>query len=340
MLSGYLLRNLRRGRASGPPRRDVRSGKGRDMNSDIWAITTFFNPLGYRTRPANFRRFRERLNVPLAAIELSFDGTMTLGGEDADILVQLNSGSLLWQKERLLNLILKRLPRNCDIVAWLDCDILFARRDWTDLTRRKLEDSRFIQLFEEVCDLPQGFPLDEIDRAETLPKVASTTFLAERGLEVAAGLRSPEHRSGRSSANGLAWAARRELFEERGFYDACILGSGDRAMVGAALGEYDAIREALFMNGDQERHYLEWAIPFHDEVGGRIGCTEGTVFHLWHGDPSRRQLATRYGILEPFDFDPYRDVAVGDEGCWEWSTPKEGMHRAVRDYFLSRREDG
>ena len=310
------------------------------MKSDIWAITTFFNPLGYRTRSENFRDFRKRLDVPLAAIELSFDGETILAAEDADILVQLHSGSLLWQKERLLNLILQRLPRQCEIVAWLDADIFFARPDWTDMARRKLEESRFVQLFEEVCDLPQGFPLDGIDSAETLPRVNSTTFRAERGLEVTSGLRRPEHRSGRSSANGLAWAARRKLFEERGFYDTCILGSGDRAMVGAALGEYDAIREALFMSGAQERHYMEWAVPFHEEVGGRIGCTEGTVYHLWHGDPSLRQLDTRYGILEPFDFDPYLDIAVGAGGYWEWSTPKERMHRAVRDYFLSRREDG
>jgi hypothetical protein len=27
-------------------------------------------------------------------------------------------------------------------------------------------------------------------------------------------------------------------------------------------------------------------------------------------------------------------------GVWEWSSVKKEMHRAVRDYFLSRREDG
>jgi hypothetical protein len=41
-------------------------------------------------------------------VELSFDGRFELAGSDADILIQLSGGAVLWQKERLLNLALKR----------------------------------------------------------------------------------------------------------------------------------------------------------------------------------------------------------------------------------------
>ena len=47
----------------------------------------------------------------------------------------------------------------------------------------------------------------------------------------------------------------------------------------------------------------------------------------------------RYQPLDLFDFNPRTDLA-GDEGeAWRWNTSKPGLHRAVKDYFLGRKED-
>lgn len=35
---------------------------------------------------------------------------------------------------------------------------------------------------------------------------------------------------------GMAWAARRELLEQHGFYDGCVIGGGDSALICAAFG--------------------------------------------------------------------------------------------------------
>src|SRR5512143_3579916 len=91
----------------------------------LWAITSYFNPAGYARRLANYRRFRERLAVPLVTVELSFNGRFELGRRDADVLVQLHGTSVMWQKERLLNIAVKKVPRACNKIAWLDCDIVF-----------------------------------------------------------------------------------------------------------------------------------------------------------------------------------------------------------------------
>ena len=92
--------------------------------TSLSAITCYFNPVGYRRRLENYRIFRQRLKAPLVTVELSFGGGFHLSSQDADILVQLRSPSILWQKERLLNVALKS-PGRCNKVAWLDCDILF-----------------------------------------------------------------------------------------------------------------------------------------------------------------------------------------------------------------------
>lgn len=91
----------------------------RDVRSEsLWAITSYFNPIRYRRRLANFKRFRENLRVPLVAVELAYGPEFELQKGDAEILIQLRGGAVLWQKERLLNLAMQALPDHCQKVAW------------------------------------------------------------------------------------------------------------------------------------------------------------------------------------------------------------------------------
>jgi hypothetical protein len=67
------------------------------MHSEgLWAITSYFNPVGYTRRLANYRLFRERLAVPLVTVELSFNGRFELREDDADILAQFHSTHVMW----------------------------------------------------------------------------------------------------------------------------------------------------------------------------------------------------------------------------------------------------
>jgi len=122
--------------------------------SALWAITCFFNPAGYQRRLRNYRWFRERMAAPLITVELSFNGEFELGPRDADILVQLDQGDILFQKERLLNIALARVPADCTAIAWVDGDILFGSDDWPDRTLQALERFSIVQLFSERLDLP------------------------------------------------------------------------------------------------------------------------------------------------------------------------------------------
>ena len=88
-------------------------------------ITSYFNPMRSRRRLANYRTFRSRLNAPLFTVELSFDGRFELTPSDADHLIQLSGGDIMWQKERLLNIALGAVPGDVEDVAWIDCDLVF-----------------------------------------------------------------------------------------------------------------------------------------------------------------------------------------------------------------------
>jgi len=74
---------------------------------DLWAITCYFNPAGYRRKLANYRLFRQHLVIPLVAVEMGYGHDFELTNDDPDIMVQLRGGDVLWQKERLLNLALQ-----------------------------------------------------------------------------------------------------------------------------------------------------------------------------------------------------------------------------------------
>jgi hypothetical protein len=305
----------------------------------LWAITSYFNPVRYRRKLENFRSFRRRLTVPLVAVEHAAVGGFDLGPRDADILLRAHGGAVLWQKERLLNLALDVLPRDCDAVAWLDADVILDRPGWADDARDALQRLDLLHLFHERHNLPPDADLGELS-AWSRHSATSLSFVHR----LAAGTASPgdltlnnaQLRLG--STAGLAWAARRDAIERHRLYDACIVGGGDRVMLCAALGHLDEGCLTQRMNPRRAEHFLAWARPFAGALAGRVGSLPGRVFHLWHGDLQNRGYEARLAILE--DFDPSTDIAIDRSGCWRWSSDKPALHAAVERYFVGRREDG
>lgn len=306
----------------------------------LWGITSYFNPIGYKHRVENYRHFRKRLTVPLVTVELSFDGAFELQPGDADVLIQLRGGDVMWQKERLLNLALTRLPDHCDKVAWLDCDVIFESNDWVSQADRALDDFPLLHLYQERHDLPREVGPDQLPGwTSPSPAISMVHRMTVEGVAPAEMLLS-HPRQDRRSANGLAWASPRAVLERHGFYDACILGSGDRAVFCAGLGTFDYCTRGLLMNARQAAHYLAWARPYFATVRGRVGYIPGRAFHLWHGEVWDRQYGARDRALQAFDFDPFGDIELDGSGGWRWASDKPALHAYLRRYFESRNEDG
>lgn len=303
---------------------------------DVWAVTSFFNPARYGSRLRNFRVFRERLAVPLAAVELSFDGEFELSKGDADILIQIRGGDVMWQKERLLNVGIEAMPPACDKIAWLDCDVVFEDDCWAERASKRLDDGvALLHLFETRIDLQPGSSADRPNGRQRASLIAEW-LRGERSPSLFA---RPQALKPVAATGGLAWAARRSVLVAHGLYDRAVLGSGDRALLNAAIGRPDWAAEMICMNPAQRNHFDAWALPFHQAVRNAVGFLDGRVLHLWHGEPARRRYLERYADFEPFDFDPNADIRLTSEGSWRWATDKPEMHAYVRKYFDGRRED-
>ena len=94
------------------------------MRNDIWAVTTYFNPCGYKTRRLNYERFISSLTkqgVRCLTVECAF-GADKFELPSSSTVMHVRSESVLWQKERLLNIGAASLPRECRYVAWIDAD--------------------------------------------------------------------------------------------------------------------------------------------------------------------------------------------------------------------------
>jgi len=202
---------------------------------ELWGITCYFNPVGYKRRLQNYHVFCRHLSIPLLTVELAYRDDFDLPADAADILIRSRSSDVLWQKERLLNLALAALPDRCDAVAWLDCDVMFEDDDWAARAAQALQRFPLLQPFQTVRE-PAA---DCWDKSSGGPADASVGYslahLLSQGIVVPEMLRTNMRVMHRCHA-GLAWAARRELLERDGLYDACIMGGGNRVIVCGALG--------------------------------------------------------------------------------------------------------
>ena len=325
------------------------STRGRS-DGPFWAVTTFYNPAGYRRRKGNYRVFREHLDLPLMTVEWSRDGRFELGPGDADLLIQLDGGDVMWQKERLLNIGVAHLPAQCTHVAWLDCDVVFENLTWATQAIDRLENERLVQLFERVVHL-MPTPIERLrhdaaswrDAGVMNQRIGTARMYCDAksagDLSVFGVLPAGQPFSNPGS-NGHAWAAHRSLLQEHPLFDAWVVGGGDVAFIYAAAGlSADHIR-MRGLTAAHASHYVQHAGPLERAIDGRIAWVPGTLLHLWHGDPVDRQYQARFSILARHGFDPRSFLQRSASGVWEWARAPQGLPDEIRAYFDQRNEDG
>ncbi|HET8799047.1 MAG TPA: hypothetical protein VFO89_15240 [Thermoanaerobaculia bacterium] len=305
------------------------------MPDRVWVVTSFFNPARFATKRRNYERFRAGLaaaGVPCLTVECAFDG-LPFELRASSSVLHVRSRDVLWQKERLLNVAITALPRTCTKVVWLDCDVLFESSRWVADVDAVLERCAVMQPFTTVVRLPRG----AVDDDGTGKRWTSFSAVYERDPALAASGDFAPH-----GHTGFAWAARREVLQEVGLYDACIAGSADHLMAHVFAGNYAnaCITRIVGSSGPYREHFLRWAERAHAIVRGNLGSGSGTLRHLWHGDDVHRRYVERNEQLARSAFDPNRHIAVAPNGCWEWCDGAAELRDWMIGYFASRREDG
>jgi 8-oxo-dGTP pyrophosphatase MutT (NUDIX family) len=306
------------------------------MISDLWAITCYFNPCRYQTKRANYDAFvagMAAVGANLLTVELAF-GDEPFELPESDTVLRLRGGGVMWQKERLLNIAAATLPESCRKIAWLDNDVLFENPHWLEQTSQALDRYVVVQPFDQVTRLPRGHKAF----AGSGERYGSYASVFARAPKTARSAEFFEH-----GHTGFAWAARREVFEEIGLYDACLTCSGDHLMSHGFAGGLIGTPCTARMLGTQveyRRHFFTWAVKARDLVAGRMGVVPGHLLHLWHGDLVNRRYAELNEEFMTFDFDPDRHLRYDENGLWEWADAPPRMRQWASDLFALRKEDG
>lgn len=294
-------------------RRPARRQSGR-----LAVVTCHFNPAGYRRLRDNYLRFLHHIRwfgVPVFSAELAFDD-QEFPTSDAFLRLRGGPENMMWQKERLINLLVERLPPEYSAVAWVDADVVFADPDWPQRTMQALSEFPVVQLWNSwyCCDAAAAFK----ERLTSVGRMAANYL------------------TGKPCSPGGAWAARRAVFP---LYDAHIVGSGDATSL---EGWTDMARPTCLsrMNPAMQSHFKQWAIDAYRKVRGRIGSLEGDVLHMYHGKRANRQYVERWRPLIDGRFDPSQHICKDSNGLYAW-TPEAPLPIVewVANYFRQRQED-
>ncbi|WP_230777780.1 hypothetical protein [Roseiconus lacunae] len=301
---------------------------------DFAAITCYFNPCGYRNRERAYERFAaemDRQGVQLWTIEAVLpDEKPFIESGPRVVHVTLPRNEWIWQKERLLNLLMKRIPASVTKIGWVDCDLLFENDQWPQLAIEALNTWPIIQLFDWVYWLG---PDDEV-----IPMASGANRWA--CLASIAMYYPSRARDFRIGTPGFAWAARRSLLQRHGLYEYDISGGNDTLVAAASYGWAD---HPFVSNGTKamEHDARNYIRKFFADVRGYVGYIPCPIRHLWHGSLKNRSYVGRRQTLGQYGFDPFRDVTDDTEtGLLRWTQfANPELKKQLKNYFFSRRED-
>ena len=297
------------------------NGKGHQTKSKtkMAVLVAIFDPTGNGHVLRNYNRFRAELSadVDVFVAEASYTGRFHV--QDATVKINATQRQVLWQKERLYNLLLDQLPQEYKYVMWADADIIFENENW-------LKETFFLLKTHDVV-----FPYSTATRlgADGKPerKQRAVPLVDQIGIKPDA----PEWHKDR--AQGLAWAFSREWLDRHRFDDYCMNGAGDSHDYYAIKGDTNWGKEHY-----SKGSYPLWVKRYKAIRDTRITYASGHVVHLYHGSKNNRQYKPLEELLKKINFKPQRDIRISENGLWEW-IGEEPAYDVIRESFYKRQAE-
>lgn len=305
-------------------------------NKNLTIIIAHFDFSNSKIRNEGLKKCIESINgsIPIVLIRfVDFDRRTNFKRSNITC-IDVEEAGILWQRERFWNIALNYVPDNCENVAWIDSDICFTNDEWIEKLAIKLTYKNLVHLFDFVVDRDLNFTFEsnnELSRKSVLSVFNGSNsqrsdYFGKSGISLNWGC-SP----------GFAWAAKTNIMKKCLFPDFLILGSGDKALLSAAMSLQETYVKALKLNSHMTDKYLSWASLFSKEINGEIGYLENTINHIVQGQYENRQYSNRYTLImdESFEFDKFLKRSTSD--TWIWKHNNKFKDR-VHEYF-QKRED-
>lgn len=290
----------------------------------MFAVCAYFNPQNSKTLQKNYKKFRRSIRIPIITVEVAYNSQPFFISDS--IKIRANETHILWQKERLLNIAIEKVPKSCDKIVWLDTDIIFENQHWVKQTSAKLDSYPVVQPFDTVYEIP--------DINSTLNAISYGKFRHIENDDKQLQYYKDKNINTWPSI-GMAWAFRKEAIPN-GLFDVDVVGCGDVLQLLAWTGKWSH-QHIKQMNPLYRKFFLNWAWNTYEAVQDRIGFTDGKIRHLFHGKQESRKYQERKKYL--YNFDPNKDIYLDANNLYKWNTNNSTLHQYLIDYFLQRRED-
>jgi len=296
------------------------------QDNPLYVILPYFNYCGFKSRRRLFiecvKRLQKTPGLRLVISEALGPAPLPcLAINGAHFKFEIKDH--IWIKENLVNMVVPKLPADWLYVAWIDADLTFLNTEWTQETIKQLQTNEIVQLFHTAVNLgPRGEAL-KIDKSfGYMHKDSGTKYMKTDKY----GFWHP----------GYAWACSRWAWERMGgLIDWAILGSADRHMAMALIGE---VKNSC--PGNIHKNYKILLELFEKRCEKfRLSYVPGTILHHWHGSLVNRKYRERWQILTDNKYDPNEDLETDARGLTHLSKKGKRLSKDISDYFLERKED-
>jgi len=306
---------------------------------NVAVVCCYFNFTNSPFRYRNYSVFQKNIrkhDIKLLTVEFNPSGNFELNKNDADSIIQLSDGDIMWQKERLLNIGVNSLSEDTDIVVIVDTDIVFGSEDFVDKLTKSLEQHKVVQCFSNTLVFN---PLLELENINFFKLNHDLTYnFCNSGVSVVSNLFVNKMFDRPDSAYGLAWAFRYDILKNVKLFDHNIIGSGDKLLFGALfnfLFEHEVA-------GVNTRPYIDYTLNLRNYIKpNEISYINNlTVYSMYHGELYNRKYVERHSILKHHNFDSAKDLVNTFNGPFKFADCiSENFKNDIINYFINRKDN-
>lgn len=299
----------------------------------VHVVTSYFNPVRYKSRKKNhlkWLRYWKRSGIEPWVVEVQLGiRPFEVTEKDNPRHLQLRSLNELWHKEAALNELVKRLPRDWQVVVSSDNDVVSLQKGkkWLNDILHAHQSYEIVQGFQSALDLgPHGQTLHKHDGFVY-------SYLTER----------PFTRVYSGWHPGYCWSYTKKAWNAiGGLIDFAIVGAADDHMAKSLIGRgKDSLPTGL--HPDYRTLVLDWEQQAK-ETKLDLGYVTHTIKHWFGGPKPARNYWGRWDILKALPngdkaFSPIADIKRDWQGLWQLNDSSTRRRDLIRRYLRTRRED-
>lgn len=308
------------------------------MEDYLNVICVISNPCNYKKRIQLAKIFIEHMkntkSVKLYVVECIYPNLgqieYQLTQSENPQHLQLTAKTVLWTKENMINIGVKKLlPSDWKAFAFIDADLHFNNHLWAEETLRELLIYDVLQVFETGHNLNKYNQIDKKNKMlysyGYLMKPNNTNLFHEK------------HQYGHS---GWGWAMTRKAYEKmNGLYDLAIVGGGDTILLKSLTD-----KNYMFTSYPYYKCSLGFIKSLYDYQqkcdGLSFSSVSGSVYHYYHGSFKNRKYIDRWNIIIYYKYNPYTFISRNTCGMYQATDFfPSGMRDEIIRYFRERNED-